>query len=106
MPITYEWVAEVVVSVNDDIVDSAYGDDLNGLIAWGLREVEVTPRAALRVGLVRYVLNAEGDEQSRDYAYAEDGELAETFEATARDVPARFRAAYRRAPGRPRPVRG
>jgi hypothetical protein len=105
MPVAYEWVAEIVVA--DDIIDADYYpiDDLDAALAWGRYTVEVTPRAGLRVGLVRYVLNAEGEEQSRDYAYAEDGELAETFEDSARDVPARFRTMYRRAPARPLPVR-
>ena len=106
MPVAYEWVAEIIIA--DEVVDAEYvpTDGLNAVLAWGLRTVEVTPRAGLRVGLVRYVLDAEGEEQSRDYAYAEDGELADTFEETARDVPVRFRTAYRRAPGRPLPVRG
>lgn len=104
MPVAYEWVAEIIIA--DDIVDADYCalNDLDGLLAWSLREVEVTPHASRRVGLVRYVLDAEGEEQSRDYAYAEDGELADTFEETARDVPVRFRTMYRRAPGRPLPV--
>jgi len=95
VPTAYEWVAEVVV--DDDIMDADYGSDLEPLLAWGAGEVEGIPGAALHVGVVRYVLDAEGEEQSRSYAYVENGELAETFEETGKPVPARLRAAYRRA---------
>ena len=97
MPVTYEWAAEVVVS--DEIVDSDYGDlpNLNSLLAWGQHEVASTPGAELHVGVVRYILNAEGEEQDRDYAYVANGVLAETFVKTGKPVPARLRTAYGRA---------
>jgi hypothetical protein len=95
MPTTYEWVAEIVQG--DEIEDSDYSADLPSLLAWGAGEVARIPGAALHVGVVRYALDAAGEEQDRDYAYAEGGLLAEAFAGTGKPVPARLRAAYARA---------